>query len=235
MSCIDDRTMYEIIEGKLGDEACRAALEHIKGCDKCAARMRVLEGLEKTLEEAWAKFCAEGCLEPEVLHAYSENTLSTEERAAVKRHLEQCEICSLILERATWVAEEYARHEREWLKSNEERLGKRLYARVKQFLEERFEEAKEILSGAEMYLYQLKPVPVFRGAKPRERREEPIPVFCKSDSVVIVVTGREPKGLHLKLVDENGEEVAVQSCSAEGIATFQDIPAGYYSVELVEA
>jgi len=234
MACLDERTMYALLDGELKGDARREAMKHIKGCDKCLARMRNVVSFERTLREAWRKFRKEECLTFETLYAYSEGTLPPKEHANVKKHLAQCAACWLVLKEGAWLAEEYTRQEQEWLKSNEERLGKRLYARVRQFLEERFEKAKELVSSADMYLWQLQPVPVFRGGKPPERHEEPIPVVCRSDSVVIVVTGREPKGLQLRLVDENGKEVAVQSCSAEGIATFQDIPAGYYSVELVE-
>ena len=234
MPCVDERTMYELIEGALQGGGRRDAIEHIKGCKDCMARIRNLVGFEKLLRETWSKFRERECLSPEQLHDYWQGTLTDSETARVKKHLEQCAVCSLILEESVWLAEEYERQEEEWLKSNEERLGKRLYARVSEFLEERFEKAKELVSNADMYLWQLKPVPVFRGGKPAERREETIPVVCRSSSVVIVVTGREPEGLQLRLVGETGKEVAVQSCSAEGIATFQDVPAGYYSVELVE-
>jgi hypothetical protein len=234
VTCIDDKTMYEIMDGGLTGPARRAALQHIRECEKCAARMRVLVGLQETLGDALTDFWDEQCPAPEVLHAYMEDTLPSEERAETAKHIKACTRCSLVLEEASWLLREYTREEEILLRSNRERLGSQLYERVQEFLKERFSEVAEIVKSADMYLYLLKPVPVFRGGKPAERREEPLPVVCRSNSVVVVVTGREPKDLQLRLVDEKGQEVAVGSCSAEGIATFEDVPAGYYAVELVE-
>jgi hypothetical protein len=235
MRCVDDKTMYEIIDGALGGEGRRAAMEHIRGCEKCANRLRVLEGLERTSSEAWGLFRAEECPAPEVLHGYSERTLPAEEHANVQKHLDQCEVCSLILDRAAWAAEEYARQEQEWLKSNEERVGRRRYSKVKQFVEERYERAQEMLAMVDVYLLQLKPVPVFRGKKPAKEAGPRVAIFCKGGTVLVMVDPVDSEGVRVQLVDKGGKVVAEGECSTEGIATFEDMPEGYYFGQVAEA
>ena len=234
MACIDDRTMYELIDGELKGDARREAIKHIEGCDKCMARMRELVGFEITLGDAWSKFRKEECPSAETLHDYSEGDLSEEERSQVEKHLKRCEICAFVLEESAALTKEYARQEERWLKDNRQRLGSQLYEKVKRFLAERFSEAQAILEQADAFRFQLKPVALFRGRKP-ERRDRPrLPVVCKSGSVIIVVTGKDPSGVRVRLMDEKEEIVAEESCSPEGIAAFLDIPTGYYLVEVVD-
>ena len=157
MQCPDDRKMYEFIDDELTPEERLAVMRHIKGCDGCMKRFKVLVGLERVLQKAWDKFRERECLSPEELHDYWQGTLTDSETARVKKHLEQCAVCSLILDESAWLAEEWELVEQEWLKTNEERVGKRTLEMVRAFLTKQFgpEKAEEILANADVYLLDL--------------------------------------------------------------------------------
>jgi len=233
MGCIDDKTMFAIIDGDLAGEPRRTAIEHIEGCEKCMNRMRFLVGLQGALEETWAAFRKQECPAPDTLHAYSEGALSAEASAEVKKHLDRCAVCSLIIEQSQQMVDDYIREEQSLLKSNEERLGSSLFGKVRRFIEERFERAEEMLEQADMFRYTLKPVPAFRGEGADEGERRRMPVVCKSGSVIVAVTGAAAEGVRVRLLDEDGREVADESCSSEGMAAFLDVSPGYYTVEIV--
>jgi len=234
MTCVDERTMHEIVDGELKGEARREALKHIRECDRCADKMREIIGLGRMLDKAWSEFGAQKCPAPQVLYDYSEDKLSPDERASVKEHLQRCKLCVAVLEEGALLAEEFARQEEMLLKSNKERLGAQLYGKVQDFMARRFEQAEEILEKADVFQLQLKPVPVFRGRRPAKAREVGIPVMCKAGTLAVVVTGRNPEGTRVRLIDKDGKTIAEEVCSSEGVVAFLEVPDGDYTVKEVE-
>jgi len=115
MDCLSEEVLQDLIDGELSDSTAAQAIRHIRSCDRCRQELTELLTLYEGLGQVMAE---DTCPSRTTLLAYTQEVLSGEMMATVKKHLEFCSECRSYIwlltasesELATWQAQEERDH-----------------------------------------------------------------------------------------------------------------------------
>lgn len=148
MNCIDEKTLYELIDDELKEAVREEITQHLEQCKKCRETLNSLVESEKDMRQAWDEYRKTVCPSPEMLYEYEIGILGRKETKEIKTHLKSCHICELSLKAAAEVEEEIIKLEREHSREIFQKKTDELKTVVEGFIKERYPEVLSYFDAA---------------------------------------------------------------------------------------